>query len=177
PRPDLRDALTRRRALTMLGLTVPAVAAACTTVGSNGLQEAPSPGAVLTFLPDDKAKEVNPTAPVSVTVANGWFQDVKLVNADGKVVGGVLSRDQTRFRTTEPLGFDVTYTWKGSAVGLDGKAVAVSGTFTTLVPTAKVNGQFQLADGQTVGIAAPVIIQFDAHIADKAAAEKSLSIV
>ncbi|MGL5444434.1 MAG: L,D-transpeptidase, partial [[Mycobacterium] stephanolepidis] len=81
PRPDIRDALTRRRALTMLGLTVPAVAAACTTVGSNAPQDAPSPGAVLTFLPDDKAKEVNPTAPVSVTVANGWFQDVKLINA------------------------------------------------------------------------------------------------
>ncbi|WP_078282279.1 L,D-transpeptidase [Mycobacteroides franklinii] len=176
PRPDLRDALTRRRALTILGLTVPAVAAACTTVGSNTPEEAPSPGASLTFLPDDKAKDVNPTAPVSVTVANGWFQDVKLVNADGKVVAGVLSRDQTRFRTTEPLGFDVTYTWKGSAVGLDGKAVAVSGAFTTLAPTAKVNGQFQLADGQTVGIAAPVIIQFDAHIADKAAVERSLSI-
>lgn len=132
--------------------------------------------ASLTFLPDDKAKDVNPTAPVSVTVTNGWFRDVKLVNADGKVVAGALSRDQTRFHTTEPLGFDVKYTWKGSAVGLDGKAVPVSGAFTTLVPTAKVNGQFQLADGQTVGIAAPVIIQFDAHIADKAAVERSLSI-
>lgn len=176
PRPHLGDALTRRRALTILGLTVPAVAAACTTVGSNQPEEAPSPGASLTFLPDDKAKDVNPTAPVSVTVTNGWFRDVKLVNADGKVVAGALSRDQTRFHTTEPLGFDVKYTWKGSAVGLDGKAVPVSGAFTTLVPTAKVNGQFQLADGQTVGIAAPVIIQFDAHIADKAAVERSLSI-
>lgn len=176
PRPHLGDALTRRCALTILGLTVPAVAAACTTVGSNQPEEAPSPGASLTFLPDDKAKDVNPTAPVSVTVTNGWFRDVKLVNADGKVVAGALSRDQTRFHTTEPLGFDVKYTWKGSAVGLDGKAVPVSGAFTTLVPTAKVNGQFQLADGQTVGIAAPVIIQFDAHIADKAAVERSLSI-
>ncbi|MGH3724014.1 MAG: L,D-transpeptidase [Mycobacterium sp.] len=177
PGPNLGDALTRRRALSILGLTVPAVAVACSTITSNAPEEAPPASPTVTFNPGDKAKDVNPTTPVGVTVVNGWFQDVKLVNADGKVVAGTLSRDQTKYRTTEPLGFDVTYTWKGSVVGLDGKAVAVAGSFTTLVPTAKVNGQFQLADGQTVGIAAPVILQFDAHIADKASVEQGLSVV
>src|SRR4029077_19639358 len=38
------------------------------------------------------------------------------------------------------------------------------------------NGQFQLADGQVVGVAAPVIIQFDAAISDKASVEKALKV-
>ena len=53
-------------------------------------------------------------------------------------------------------------------VGRDGKAVPVAGNFTTVNPSTQVNGQFQLADGQVVGVAAPVIIQFDASISDKA---------
>jgi lipoprotein-anchoring transpeptidase ErfK/SrfK len=61
-------------------------------------------------------------------------------------------------------------------VGHDGKAVPVSGKFTTIKPDAQVNGQFQLADGQVVGIAAPVIIQFDAAISDKASVEKALKV-
>jgi lipoprotein-anchoring transpeptidase ErfK/SrfK len=39
-----------------------------------------------------------------------------------------------------------------------------------------VNGQFQLADGQVVGVAAPVIIQFDSSISDKASVEKALKV-
>ncbi len=63
-------------------------------------------------------------------------------------------------------------------VGHDGKAVPVQGNFTTVNPTTQVNGQFQLADGQVVGVAAPVIIQFDAAIGDedRATVEKALKV-
>lgn len=79
---------------------------------------------------------------------------------------------------SEPLGYGVTYSWSGSAVGEDGKAVPVKGEFTTLDPSTQVSGQFQLSDGQTVGVAAPIILQFDASIddADRATVEKSLSV-
>ena len=50
----------------------------------------------------------------------------------------------------------------------------MNGRFTTVKPAATVNGQFQLADGQTVGIAAPIILQFNAPIKDKAAVERAL---
>ena len=42
--------------------------------------------------------------------------------------------------------------------------------------TKKIGGGFQIGDGQTVGIAAPVIIQFDAPIGDKAAVERALKV-
>jgi lipoprotein-anchoring transpeptidase ErfK/SrfK len=130
----------------------------------------------MTFAPADAATDIAPTAPVGVEVKDGWLQHVTLTNSEGKAVAGVLSRDRTAFNTTEPLGFGAEYTWGGSAVGRDGKAVPIAGNFTTVDPTTQVNGQFQLADGQVVGVAAPVIIQFDAAISDKASVEKALKV-
>ena len=117
-----------------------------------------------------------PIAPVRVEVTDGWFQRVTLTNPEGKAVAGALNRDRTSFNTTEPLGYGVSYTWAGSVVGHDGKAAPVAGKFTTINPDTQVNGQFQLADGQVVGVAGPVIIQFDASITDKAAVEKALKV-
>lgn len=56
------------------------------------------------------------------------------------------------------------------------KAIPVGGKFTTVTPDKQIDGGFQLADGQTVGIAAPVIIQFDAPITDKATVERALHV-
>ncbi|MDZ4268590.1 MAG: Ig-like domain-containing protein, partial [Mycobacterium sp.] len=101
-----------------------------------------------------------------------------LTNPDGKVVAGTLNRDRTAFTVSEPLGYGVPYTWGGTVVGHDGKAMPVTGSFTTVNPVNQVNGRFQLADGQTVGVAAPIIMQFDASIAeeDRAAVEKALTV-
>ena len=52
----------------------------------------------------------------------------------------------------------------------------MQGSFTTIDPDTQVSGQFQLADGQVVGVAAPIIIQFDASITDKASVEKALKV-
>ena len=171
--------VNRRRALTTLavGVFAPSVLAACAGGSSKQAEKAKPPAeAALTFRPSDKATKVLPTAPISVEVRDGWFQHVALKNPDGKVVAGALNRDRTLFTVIEPLGYDLTYTWTGAAVGHDGKTVPVKGEITTIAPTKVVDGGFQLADGQTVGVAAPIIIQFDAPIADKAAVERALKI-
>ncbi|MEZ0340214.1 Ig-like domain-containing protein [Mycobacterium sp. pV006] len=174
-------ALSRRRALAALavGAIAPGVLAAC---GSRGgplsTDDAPTPPTI-TFEPADAAREVNPTAPVAVRVADGTFQTVALTNPAGKVVAGQLNPERTVFTVTEPLGYGVTYTWSGTVAGGDGTApVPVAGAFTTLAPTRQVNGRFQLADGQTVGVAAPIILQFNAAIpeAARAAVEKALTV-
>ncbi|BBY98783.1 L,D-transpeptidase [Mycolicibacterium fallax] len=170
--------MTRRRALSALALGVAAsgALAACRS-GSDGPQSAgPPPSPTLNFSPADAAVEVNPRTPVRLAVTDGWLQRAALINADGKVVAGVLNRDRTAFTVTEPLGYAQTYTWSGSVVGQDGNPVEVAATFRTIAPAAVVNGQFQLADGQTVGVAAPIILQFDAPIADKAAVERALAV-
>jgi lipoprotein-anchoring transpeptidase ErfK/SrfK len=170
----------RRKVLTALavGVVAPGALAACGSRISKPSADAPAApaGPSIRYQPANAATDVVPVAPVRVEVKDGWFQHVALVNTEGKAVAGALNRDRTSFTTTEPLGYGVSYTWNGSVVGHDGKAVPVSGNFTTINPTKQVNGQFQLADGQVVGVAAPVIIQFDASISDKASVEKALKV-
>jgi lipoprotein-anchoring transpeptidase ErfK/SrfK len=177
---DPLPSISRRKALTAfaVGVVAPGVLAACGARVGKPTAEAPSaPSAPsISYQPADAATDVAPVDPVRVDVKDGWFQRVTLTNADGKVVAGALNRDRTSFTTTEPLGYGASYTWAGSVVGHDGKAVPVQGNFTTINPSKQVNGAFQLADGQTVGIAAPVIIQFDASISDKASVEKALKV-
>jgi lipoprotein-anchoring transpeptidase ErfK/SrfK len=161
-----------------LGAFAPGVLAACMgrsgDAGSVAAPAAPS----LTFTPAASATDVLPTAPVRVDVADGWFQHVALTNLEGKVVAGALNPERTAFVTTEPLGYGAQYTWAGSVVGADGKATPVNGAFSTVTPNVVVNGQFQLSDGQTVGVAAPIIMQFDEAIDEKAraAVEKHLTV-
>jgi lipoprotein-anchoring transpeptidase ErfK/SrfK len=177
-----QPSISRRHILTALavGAVAPGALAACSSKISKPSAQAPAaaPAPSITYQPQDSAKDVAPVAPVSVEVKDGWFQKIALTNADGKVVAGALNRDRTSFTTTEPLGYGASYSWVGSVVGHDGKAVPVQGNFTTINPTKQVNGQFQLADGQTVGVAAPVIIQFDAAIddANRATVEKALKV-
>lgn len=177
---DPLPSFNRRRALTALavGVVAPGALAACMTKSDSpaGEGEAQAAAPELTFTPADAAADVAPTAPARVEVADGWFQKVALTNPDGKVVAGALNRDRNEFAITEPLGYGVTYTWSGSVVGQDGKAAPVAGSFTTLNPSRQVSGRFQLADGQVVGVAAPIIIQFDASISDKASVEKALTV-
>ncbi|HEV7580130.1 MAG TPA: Ig-like domain-containing protein [Mycobacterium sp.] len=170
--------INRRVALAALGLGVfaPSVLAACSGTVTKQAQKKEQSGPQLKYQPADAANDVVPIAPVSVVVSDGWFQKAALTNSAGKAVAGAFNQDRTVYTTTEPLGYDTSYSWSGSVVGHDGKAVPVTGKFTTVAPSKKIGGSFQLADGQTVGVAVPIIIQFDAPISDKAAVEKALTI-
>ena len=170
--------MNRRLALAALGLGVfaPSVLAACSGTAAKQAEKKETPAPQLKFQPANAATDVVPIAPISVQITNGWFQKVALTNSSGKVVAGAFNDDRTVYTTTEPLGYDATYSWSGSAVGHDGKAIPLAGKFTTVSPSKKIGGGFQLADGQTVGVAAPIIIQFDAPISDKVAVEKALTI-
>ncbi len=166
--------LSRRQALSLLALGGCAALAACQRDGASNAGRTGTPS--LSYTPADGSSGVLPTVAVSVRVADGWFQRVALTNAAGKDVAGALNRDRTVFVITEPLGYGGVYTWRGAVVGHDGQSSPVNGSFRTLAPTKVVNAGFQLSDGQTVGIAAPIIIQFDAPISDKATVERALTV-
>ncbi|MBF6211350.1 L,D-transpeptidase family protein [Nocardia puris] len=120
---------------------------------------------------------VSPTAPVSVSVSDGTIDQIALSNdASGKQVAGELSPDRHTFRATEPLGYGAAYTWTGTAVGSDGKPVPIDGRFTTVAPERTVPATLNIGDGQEVGIAAPIILQFQGPVRDKAAVEKALTV-
>ena len=173
--------INRRQALTALAVGASGVLAACAgrprSPAARGRRgpRAGRPTITLQARQCRHRRRARPRRSAS-TSTNGWFQRVTLTNADGKPVAGAINRDRTSFTTTEPLGYGVEYTWGGSVVGRDGKAVPLAGNFTTVNPQTQVNGQFQLADGQVVGVAAPIIMQFDASIGDKASVEKALKV-
>ncbi|WP_370064545.1 Ig-like domain-containing protein [Mycobacterium sp. MAA66] len=170
--------INRRQALTAIAVGTSGVLAACSEESGHPVAQNQAPSApTLTYRPTNGATDVAPTTPIGVDVTDGWFQKVTLTNPDGKLVAGVLNGDRTSFNATEALGYGVAYTWGGSVVGRDGKSHPVEGGFTTLTPNKQVNGQFQLADGQTVGVAAPIILQFDASVSDKASVERNVKVV
>ncbi len=137
--------------------------------------EAP-PVAAVAYDPAPGTQDVNPIAPVSASVSEGTFTYITLTNPDGKVVEGALAPDKTSYSITEDLGYGSTYTWAGTATGTDGKPVPVEGSFTTVTPDSRTSVSTNIGDGQEVGIAAPIILQFDASIEDKAAVEQALTV-
>lgn len=170
--------INRRQALTAFAVGASGVLAACSgrsSVTEPDATEAPAT-AEIAYEPAANATNVVPTEPVGIEVSNGWLQRVALINPEGAPVAGRMNPDRTAFTVTEPLGYGLEYTWSGSAVGRDGKATKLTASFSTVAPQTQVNGQFQLADGQVVGVAAPVIMQFDASIPDdaKAAVERAV---
>ncbi|MDQ3761166.1 MAG: Ig-like domain-containing protein [Actinomycetota bacterium] len=130
----------------------------------------------VTTSPANGATDVSPTAPVTVTVANGKLTQVALTNPEGKPVAGALSEDRHSWTATEPLGYGKTYTYTGTATGADGRRVPVAGSFSTVEPQELVGGTLNIGDGDTVGIAAPIILQFDGHVTDQAAVERALQV-
>jgi lipoprotein-anchoring transpeptidase ErfK/SrfK len=131
--------------------------------------------ATLTYAPASGASGIDPTKPATVTVQDGTLDEVTLTGPDGKPVEGKLDADRTSWSSSTDLRYDTVYTWGGTATGQAGP-VALQGSFTTLKPAKIVRGVLNIGDDRTVGIAAPIRIQFNAHVDDRAAAERALSV-
>jgi lipoprotein-anchoring transpeptidase ErfK/SrfK len=150
--------------------------------GSRGGEALPAvkqvlkPGAALTYEPAAGASAVNPKAPVSAQVEDGTFAEVGLHDSAGKAVAGTLVNNRTRWTTSEPLRYGETYTWTGTATGDNGTSVPLEGSFATVAPQKQVRAVINIGDGRTVGVAAPIELQFNAHVEDRAAVEKALTV-
>jgi lipoprotein-anchoring transpeptidase ErfK/SrfK len=139
---------------------------------------APAPvqqAATLTYTPATDATGTDPTQPARVSVVDGTLDAVTLTGPKGPVAG-TLAADKKSWTSTDKLAYGVTYTWGGSAKAVDGTAVPLGGTFATRPPSKKIRGTINIGDGRTVGVAAPIRIQFNGHVADRAAAEQALSV-
>jgi lipoprotein-anchoring transpeptidase ErfK/SrfK len=131
--------------------------------------------AKLTYTPATGATNTDPTQPARVTVTDGTLETVTLTGPKGPVAG-TLTADKKAWASTDKLTYGVTYTWGGTAKAVDGTEVPLAGTFATKPPSVKIRGTLNIGDGRTVGVAAPIRIQFNGHVADRAAAEKALTV-
>ena len=132
--------------------------------------------ASVSYEPAADTTALNPTAPVAVRSAGGTLDEVALRGPDGEPVTGTLNDDRTAWTASEPLDYATTYTWSGRATGADGEAVPLEGTVGTLAPAREVRGTVNIGDGRTVGVAAPIEIQFNTHVEDRAAVERRLTV-
>ncbi|MET8759310.1 Ig-like domain-containing protein [Lentzea sp. NPDC004782] len=134
------------------------------------------PSAKVTLSPVDGTKDVQVTAPVQVTVVDGAIESVALKSPEGKDVKGTLTEDKTGWTTAEPLGYGKTYSYSGKVVGKDGRPVELKGSFTTVAPGSQTRATLWPGDDQTVGVAAPIMVKFEAPVQDKATVEKALKV-
>lgn len=158
-------------ATTAASTTVPTT----TTTSSSPAVVLP-PVAKVSAAPAFGTTAMSPAEPVVVSVSKGKIKDFTLTNPDGKAVKGALSADGTRWTASEVLGYGKTYTAAGSAVGTDGKTVAIKGTYATVEPDVRVRVNVSPGDGAVVGVADPVIVRFGMEPADRAAVEKRMLI-
>jgi lipoprotein-anchoring transpeptidase ErfK/SrfK len=133
------------------------------------------PAASVAYTPAVGATGADPAQAARVSVKNGTLEAVTLTGPQGQVAGA-LTADKTAWASTARLSYGVTYTWGGRALGADGSAVPLTGTLGTRAPSKKIRGTVNIGDGRTVGVAAPIRIQFNGHVADRAAAERALSV-
>ncbi|TCK26947.1 L,D-transpeptidase [Pseudonocardia endophytica] len=154
-----------------------AVAVAAGRPGLDGAVSAPaSTDATVTYEPTAGATNVSPATPVTVRADGGTLDQIALRDPQGDPVEGQLNADRTAWTASEPLDYDTVYTWSGRATGADNVPVPVEGTVSTVAPRDTVRGTLNIGDDRTVGVAAPIEIQFDTTVQDKAAVEKALKV-
>ena len=166
-------------AISLIGVlgVATAVATAAGRSGLDGVVSAPAaPDASVTYEPGAGATGVNPATPVAVRADEGTLDQIALRDPQGDPVKGELNADRTVWTASEPLDYGTAYTWSGRATGADNVPVPVQGTLSTVKPRDTARGTLNIGDGRTVGVAAPIEIQFDKKVQDKAAVERALKV-
>jgi lipoprotein-anchoring transpeptidase ErfK/SrfK len=130
----------------------------------------------LAVTPADKAGDVAPGEPVTVTATDGKLTQVQVTNQDGKPVAGALAADGAKWESAEPLGYSKTYTVNATGQGTDGKPATSTSTFSTVKPGRQIGVSVSPIDGSTVGVGQPLAFYFSSNVPDKAAAEKAIKI-
>ena len=137
--------------------------------GSQGNGESPdkspSPEPTLSTVavtqPAADAKDVVASTEVKYTSEDPENTSVEVKDSDGNAVDGTLNKDDKTWRPTKALQYGQTYTVTVNGTASEGKGGTTTSTFTTMAkPTKLVRITSFLGDGQVVGVAMPLIIQF-----------------
>jgi lipoprotein-anchoring transpeptidase ErfK/SrfK len=116
---------------------------------------------------------------VKVTAAQGTLDKVVVRSANGKTrVPGTLAQDGTSWQASGLLEPGMTYRIQATAQDEDGLSKQFARTFKTddLSLDEQTYPSLVPADGDTVGVAMPVILRFDVPVEHKAAFERHLSV-
>ena len=177
----------RNRVWLTVAALVPAIALLLTACG--GPAEAPAPQVIsdkgtpygdllvpkLTSSVQDGAVGVSVDSPVTVSAEFGVLGAVSMVNASGEQVEGKLSEDGLTWQTTEPLGYNKSYTLNAQSLGLGG-ATSRQMTFETHSPENLTMPYVLPNEGEVVGVGQPIAIRFDENIPNRLAAQRAITV-
>ncbi|MBO3739716.1 L,D-transpeptidase [Actinoplanes flavus] len=156
-------------------------ATASTTPGASNAPVTESTSAAgpvaLSITPTADKKNVPVSAEIGLKVSGGTVTSVTLTDAKGKAVAGELREDGSAWVPAKPLKTKQTYAAKVVATGSDGQTTTASTSFTTMGAPARETGTgLYLFDGNTYGVAMPVVVEFNPGIkkADRAAVQKRM---
>ncbi|GAA1980426.1 L,D-transpeptidase [Amycolatopsis minnesotensis] len=144
------------------------------TGGAAGGDVPEQPKAQITATPVVGAKDAPVSQPVVLKVAEGKFTDVKVTNAEGKVVEGDFDAEKTTWTSKGQLGYGKSYTYAAKAAGTDSKEAQLTGAFDTVKPAKEIRVTLNPGDDAEVGVAMPISVKFASPVKDKAAAQKAL---
>ncbi|MEI7914511.1 MAG: Ig-like domain-containing protein [Mycobacteriaceae bacterium] len=129
----------------------------------------------LTATVTDGAVGVAVDQPVTVSVQGGVLGSVALVDDEGEAVTGQLGSDGLKWVSTEPLGYNKSYTITAKSLGLGGVTTETL-KFKSHAPANLTMPYLLPGDGEVVGIGQPIAIRFDENIPDRVAAEKAITV-
>lgn len=167
--------------------TCPALLAAVVLLaacgGSDGDGDGPeavaTPTASITVSPAPDSKDVAPDAPVTVTAANGKATNVVVKDSAGERVDGEFDEETGTWTAEHRLRVSEHYTVTAS--GLDARGAVIeqtSGFSTVAVPEKdRLYAKFVAPhDGDTVGVAHPLVVGFNHAVRDKQAVQDALEV-
>ena len=148
--------------------------------GTNGT-DSPSPKSTQSTVaitePAANATGIEALAEVKYTSDDPSNTTVAVTDADGKAVDGTLDKDAKTWTPDSALQWGKKYTVTVSGTASGAKAGSATSTFTTMAkPSKLVRVSSFLGDGQTVGVAMPLIVNFSRAIpsASRAAVERRM---
>ncbi|WP_157630801.1 L,D-transpeptidase [Kribbella catacumbae] len=147
-----------------------------TTPGASTTPSDDPAAAGVQIVPAKGASAVRPDKPVTVTSSGGELSDVTLSDSKGNKVDGSLNAEKSQWTSEPQLKPGAKYTLTGTAKGSDGKSVPISSNFKTLAAAGNLKASVAPLNGETVGVAMPILIWWNNPVKDRAAVEKRLSV-
>ena len=130
-----------------------------------GTTSKPSALAQVSITPSNGSAHVKPNTGVTVTVARGKLESVK-VDTGHDPAAGTLSQNGTVWHSLWPLRVGTHYTVTATAIGTDGKTVTATSSFRTLRPAQTFQASTILGH-QDYGVGIPIMIDFNTAVAPR----------
>jgi lipoprotein-anchoring transpeptidase ErfK/SrfK len=136
----------------------------------------------MAITPASGAQDVGTMNAVRVTATSGTLTDVRMTNEQGRLVEGRMTPDRRAWQPIEPLGYGRDYVLSATGRGPDSTVQTQTSRFSTVVPetqtavSLRTTAGTALRQGGTYGVGTVVVAQFDAPVADRAAAQQRLKV-